>query len=191
MATKKCSMCGAFKPLIGGLCAECKALRAYEINERADDVLDSMITDESNANSTTFQDYCSALTKEYARKQEEKNKVPTKEEAYVKVFDDIMKLNKISESDIKKYRPQLNFLVKKYLFHLAQGTYGLMTKDRYVTEHLGNVVDVAGRWVLFQIAFNHDDGIEVELRPEVAELIKTIEARIQEEVQRVEEQNQE
>ena len=152
MANKKCKMCGQYKPLMGDYCAECQSVLAYETNTLTRRIVEEMIETEDDpdiGNVSTFDS-----------------------------FNAIMQNNGITNEDIKKYRSQLQYIVKLYLFHLMGGHFRLTDKASFQKIHPGDVVAVKGRWVVYKLKTIRNDGIPVDLRPEIKEYLTSVEIAI-------------
>jgi hypothetical protein len=168
-----------YKPLIGDYCAECRSVRAYNLNKFADKVYDEVVVDETPSSGGSMKDFNAMLVKQYNKAKELEEREPTYEEAYEEAYNRVMTMNRIPQDLAKKFKVQLNYLMKRYMFHLLSGNFRLADKDSYMKNHIGSVVEIKGRWVVYKIEAERTDGVPIELRPEVQELIVRIEAGIQ------------
>ena len=181
MANKKCKMCGQYKPLMGDYCAECQSVLAYETNTLTRRIVEEMIETEDDpdiGNVSTFDSFNALMQKQAEERKKEQEAVPTKKEAYDAIFQQIMQNNGITNEDIKKYRSQLQYIVKLYLFHLMGGHFRLTDKASFQKIHPGDVVAVKGRWVVYKLKTIRNDGIPVDLRPEIKEYLTSVEIAI-------------
>lgn len=182
MANNKCKGCGQYKPLIGDYCAECRCTRAYELNQMAAKIVDEIVDDSEyvGVDQRGMDCFNSLRVEQFNKQKEIAEKEFTYDEAFEEIYSRILEANGIPQESARKYKPQLVYLIKKYMFHLAGGSFFLTDKDSYRDNHIGCVVDVKGRWVVYRIEPMAPDGITVELRPEVKELIGNIENYIKE-----------
>lgn len=174
----KCKKCGQYKPLIGDYCSECLSLNAYESYKASKDILGEIEEEETDPsfNFTSFyKGYCDSLVKEYEEKHKgTEDKTPTLDEALDAIFYEIMKSNGISDEEVTKYRPQLNHIVKTYMYQLKTGFYRISTKDDFEQQHLGVVRDVKGRWVVYTLETPEDRvGVVVNITAEQEEYVST------------------
>lgn len=174
MASKKCKRCGAYKPLIGDFCAECLSVEAYQTNKTVDKMMAGLPDgDDEPVDESTFGRLVSFYQKRYEQEKKDEEAEPTEEEAYNEIFKRIMQDNNVSEADSQKFKYQLNYIVRKYLFHLQGGCYGLSTVEAFKKTHLGIVVERRGRWVVYRRDSLKHDGAPTEFRPEATEFLST------------------
>lgn len=164
MANTKCKMCGKYKKLFGGVCTECKTLRAYEINKTIQEEVYK--TEFHNEDENAFMGYTKYLMKEIDAEKEEESEY----DRYLKMTPDekrkwelnkVCEMNDIDDATKLRYRPQLLQIVKKYRGHLLDGDVSLCTKEEYEHTGRGEVCDIVGNFVIRRFVSTKEDGVEI------------------------------
>lgn len=165
MRNEKCKICNKYKPLYGGICTECKTLKAYEINQKIQDEVYK--SEFHNEDEEAFRGYSTFLMNEFKEELEEEDEY----ERYLKMspsekqkweFNKICELNYIDSGTQLKYRPQLLQIMKKYRGFLLDEDVYLCTKEEYAKTGKGEVCDIIGNFVIRRFVDSKEDGVEVK-----------------------------
>lgn len=164
MANQRCKICNKYKPLYGGVCTECKTLRAYEINKTIQEEVYK--SEFHNADENAFIGYTKYLMKNIDAEKSDESEY----EKYLKMSPEekkkwelnrVCEMNDIDEATKLRYRPQLLQIVKKYRGHLLDGDVSLCTREEYENTGKGEVCDIIGNFVIRRFVNTKEDGVEI------------------------------
>lgn len=164
MRSEKCKICGKYKPLYGGICTECKTLRAYEINKKIQEqVYESEF---HNEDENAFAGFANFSLKEMEKEEKEESEYEqylsmSEEEKRRWEFNKICEINYISNEIQLQYKPQLLQIFKTYRSYLLDEDVYICTKDEYKSTGSGEVCDVIGDFVIRRFTNKKEDGVEV------------------------------
>lgn len=164
MRSEKCKMCGKYKPLYGGICTECKTLRAYEINKKIqEEVYESEFHNEDENAFAGFSNFCLKEMEREVKEEDEYEKYLSMSDEEKKrwEFNKICELNYINKETQLQYKPQLLQIFKNYRSYLLDQDVQICTKKEYERTGSGEVCDIIGNFVIRRFTNKKEDGVEV------------------------------